>query len=116
MNPAKRALPVAWLVAAVAVGILGYLAFAISDAASDRRVGLILVVLAGIAILIAGLLLARPATAVVRASLVVSLLWSVGAGYAAATIDFGADRLLLAGVPAAVAAITALLALRRLRT
>ena len=105
-----------WLVAAIPVGILGYLAFAVSDAPSDRRVGLILVLLAGVAILTCGLLLARPGAAVVRASLFVSLLWSVGAAFAAGTIDFGRDRLLLGGLPAAVAVITALLALRRLRS
>ena len=49
-----------WLVAATPVGILGYLAIAISDAASDRRGGLIVVVLAGVGILTGGLSLARP--------------------------------------------------------
>jgi len=60
MHPVKRALPAVWLVAATPVGILGYLAIAISDAASDRRGGLIVVVLAGVGILTGGLSLARP--------------------------------------------------------
>ena len=97
------------------VGVLGYLAFAISEAASDRRVGLILVGLAAVAIVSCGLLLARPGAAVVRASLFVSLLWAVGAAVAMFTMDFRTDRLLLGGLPAAIAVITALLALQRLR-
>jgi len=80
MHPVKRALPAVWLVAATPVGILGYLAIAISDAASDRRGGLIVVVLAGVGILTGGLSLARPGLAVVRASLFASLLWGARPG------------------------------------
>jgi len=114
MHPEARSLPAVWLVAAIAVGILGYLAFAISDAAPDRRVGLVLVVLAGLAIVTGGLLLARPGTAVLRASVLVGALWLLGAAYAIVTFDFVGDRLLLGGLPAAVAVITATLAVRRL--
>ena len=109
------ALPAVWLVAALVVGVLGYLAFAISEAASARRVGLVLVALAVLAILTAASLLARPAVGPVRGSLVVSLLWLGGAAFAGAGMQFGTDRLLLGGLPAAVAGVTALLALRRLR-
>lgn len=115
MHTDRRALPAVWLVAAIPVGILGYLAFAISDAAPDRRVGLILVLLAGVAILTGGLLIARADIAVVRVSLFVSLLRAIGAAFATVIADLGSDRLLLGGPPAAVAVITAMLALRRLR-
>lgn len=116
MDPATRALPAVWLAAAVPVGILGYVAFATSEIPAQRHAGLLLVVLAGFAVLAGCLLLARPGTAVLRASLAVSLLWSVGAVLATVAFDFGTDRLLLGGPPGAVAVITAMLALRRLRS
>ena len=115
MHPVKRALPAVWLVAAIPVGILGYLAFAVSDAASDRRLGLI----------VAGLARCRDphrrpvarsvGLAVVRASLFASLLWALAAGFATVSVDSGSDRLLLGGLPAAVAVITGMLALQHLR-
>jgi hypothetical protein len=115
MRSGARVLPAVWLLAAVPVGFLGYLAFALSEARPERRVGLILFALAVLAILTSGLLWTRPRTAVVRWSLLVSLLWLAGAAYATVTMRFATDRLLLGGLPAVVAVITALLALKRLR-
>ena len=47
-----------WLVGAVPLAVLGYLTFALSETSSDRRVGVVLTVLAGGGLLV-GLLLAR---------------------------------------------------------
>jgi hypothetical protein len=111
----RRVLPGVWLVAAVPVGWLGFVVFAISETESSRRLGVILLGLAAVAVVTGGLLVVRPRDGVVRASLVVSLGWLAGAGYATATVGFATDRLLLGGSPAAVALITATLALKWLR-
>jgi peptidoglycan/LPS O-acetylase OafA/YrhL len=110
-----RILAAVWLLAALPVGLLGYLAFAISEDAAERWVGFVLVALAGLAVLIGGLLWGRPRPSVVRGSLLVSFVWLGGAAFAALTMDFAGDRLLLGGLPAAVATVTATLASRRLR-
>jgi hypothetical protein len=113
MRPA-RALPVVWLIGAVPLGVLGYVTFALSETSSDRRVGVVLTVLAGGGLLVGLLLALRPSDGLVRASLLVSLLWALGAVVAFVGMDFAQDRLLLAGLPAALALVSAALALRRL--
>ena len=111
----ERVLTAVWLLAAMPVGFFGYLAFALAETEPDRRVGLVLVVSAGLAIVTGGLLMRRPRTAVLRGSLLVSFLWLAGAAWALATMDFAQDRLLLGGGPAAVAVITGAIAVARLR-
>jgi hypothetical protein len=115
MRSVDRALTAVWLVAAVAVGAFGYLAFAISDAPAGRRTGIVLLLLAALAVLVGGLLLARPGPGVLRASLAASLVWLLGGIFAAASMEFTTDRLLLGGLPFAVALVTAALSQRALR-
>ena len=100
-----------WLLGAVPVGVLGYLA----ETASPRRVGLLMTLLACIGVLVGGVVAARPSDGLLRASLLTSLLWLLGAVLALVTMDFASDRLLLGAFPAAIAVVTAGLALRRLR-
>lgn len=109
-----RALPAVWVLGAIPVAVLGYLALALSETTSHRCVGLVLALLAVVGMLVGALLAARPTAGLVRVSLGVSLAWFLGAVLAFATMDFASDRLLLGGVPAAVAATTATLGLRRL--
>ena len=111
----RRALAAVWLLGAVPVGVLGYLAFALAETASPRRVGLLMALLACLGVLVGGAVAARPGDGLLRASLLTSLLWLLGAVLALVTMDFASDRLLLGALPAAIAAATAGLALRRLR-
>lgn len=104
-----------WLAAALAVGVLGYLAAAISDAAPDRRVGIVLMAIAAAAVVTAGLLVVGSGTGALLGSLLVSVSWLLAGAFAIATMRFTSDRIVLGALPAAIAVITALLALYGLR-
>jgi membrane associated rhomboid family serine protease len=108
-------LGIAWLAAALAVGVVGWLLFALTERASDRGTGAALVTAAlvaamtGVAVLVAG-------SRVRLLSLVTSGVL-VGAGIVAVTVlAYGGDpaltdALLVGGVPALAGIVTGLLAL-----
>jgi hypothetical protein len=112
----RVALGVAWFLAAAVVAALGWLSFAMSEQSGGRLVGAVLLAVALLGGVTAGILLGGRSAR--RLSLASSAAFAL-AGVVAAISDlsdgrsFTADLLLLAGVPVAFALLTALLALRR---
>ncbi|SDQ48603.1 hypothetical protein [Quadrisphaera sp. DSM 44207] len=110
----RRALPLAWLLAATALGVLGWLLSAVSDRPQERSAGAVLLGAALVAVLVAG---APPAAPRARAtSLGASALVLLAGAAAAVAVLAGpagaGDVALVLGVPAACALATAWLALR----
>ena len=110
----RTLLPWSWLASAAAVGVLGYLLFAVSDWPHERTAGGLLL---GVAVLglVASARTRRDAADPRRSSLVASAVVAVG-GLAAALVAAGGpagagDLWLVGGVPLACAGLTALLAL-----
>lgn len=109
-------LGVAWVVAALVVGALGWLLFALSEDASARAGGGVLgaVALLGgatAAVLLGGRPARRLALAASGAFVLAGVL--VAAAELLGADPFGRDALLLGGVPVLVGVLTALPALRR---
>jgi hypothetical protein len=110
----RALLPWSWLASAAAVGVLGYLLFAVSDWPHERTAGGLLL---GVAVLglVASARTRRDAAEPRRSSLVASATVAVGgltAALVAAAGPAGAgDLWLVGGVPLACAGLTALLAL-----
>ncbi len=107
-----RALGTVWIIAALTVGVLGWLLFALAEQSADR--------LAGGLLLAAAVLGVFAAVAVLRArarslSLVASAAMLVAGIVAAVAVsgDFASDVLLVGGIPVLAGLVTGLLALRR---
>jgi hypothetical protein len=109
----QRPLGIAWLVAAVPVGVSAFLLTALAERAGERLAGTVLTVLLVVGVAVGAWLLAGARGSTGRTvSLVASGLWAVGAVVIYPTTEFAADALWAAGLPLLGAVVTAVLALR----
>jgi hypothetical protein len=106
-----RILGIAWIVAALPVGLFGTIMVGLSEDVVGAGAGIILIVLAGLALAVGTALRGVDPNRRIRASLAVSGLWVVGSLFTTLSMDFAADRWLAGGVPAAIGVLTAALAL-----
>ena len=109
----QRPLGIAWLVAAVPVGVVAFLLTVLAERADERLAGTVLAVLLVVGIAVGAWLLAGARGSTGRTvSLVASGLWAVGAVVIYPTMDFAVDALWAAGLPMLGAVVTAVLATR----
>jgi hypothetical protein len=115
---ARITLALVWACSSLAVGVLGWLLFAISDRREVGGAGIVLLVLAALAAVVAGAVAAaRLAARTLTASLVLSAAFvvagiAVAAFVAAGTDAFAADLLLIGGIPVVAGVVSGVLGLR----
>jgi hypothetical protein len=108
-----RILGVVWVIAGLIVGFFGLTMLGLAEDLVGAAAGAVVLVLAGLALPVGparcGVSI-RPDTSD-GVSLAVSVLWLVASIFTTWAMDFPADRWLAGGVPAAIGALTAVLAL-----
>ena len=108
-----RSLGIAWIVAAVPVGVVAFLLTVLAERADERLAGTVLAVLSVVAVAVGAWLLAGARGRTGRTvSLVASGVWAAGAVVVYPTTDFAVDALWAAGLPLLGAVVTAALAAR----
>jgi uncharacterized membrane protein len=106
-----RILGIVWTLAGALTGFLGIIVTGLSQDLVGGGAGLLLLILAGLGLAMGAAMWGVHRDWHIRASWALSVLWLIGSILTALSMDFPADRWLAGGLPAAVAVLTAVLAL-----
>jgi hypothetical protein len=106
-----RILGIVWTIAGALTGFLGIIVVGLSQDLVGGGAGFVLIILAGLGLTIGTASWGVDPNRRIRASLAVSGIWLLGSVLTTLSMDFAADRWLAGGLPAAIAVLTAVLAL-----